>query len=782
MRAFFIIVILLPGILWAQEITLSNESNVFSLLEYSEFRKASTAQSLSAVSVVNQPKEYYSGLEPVAGVDRIHGGQFWYYARIINNSDMKRWVLNPYDAVIDRVLVNVYRQNGEVVSKRSGYLEPFRYNLHYGIYIDIEPGEEVELLASIESRYFSSEPRFEFVTEPEYIKRITIENTLLYACLGAIVILSIYNFFVGFLLRDKSYIYYSLYLIVSVFAWFAAFNGLSQWFDVTSYYFLLPPFFLAITFNALYIVHFLELAETRKRLCALCYALVAWTVLMFAMLPLFSMGVYLVIFGTTSFVWICLGLYAGIVRFRDGFKPARYFIAAFSVVFIGMMVSILPVWGFKLTDGFNHHIISLLAQTIDIVLLSIALADRIRQIRHQREAALEKAYSAQQQAASMEHEANIKLQNALALSKRESKRKSDFLRMVSHELRTPLHSIISSIEQWQEDDETGAGQGELKRYISYGASRLRTQIDNLVLLAETDAANAYPNEYQFELKPVIDRLIYNLTGLYTSEVILSVEISEQVPLVINSDPYLLEHLIRVVMENACKYTDQGQVILRISWDSTDKLLVIRVIDSGCGITKEQLSDVFNDFIQVSKGLDRDSEGLGLGLTICYRLCEILSANFKIDSEPGLGTEVKIEVPVVAVDTQVPVEQIEVATIPKKKILVVEDNPVNATVLKRMLENFHCEVDLVYSGQQALELLSEKAFDTILMDIQMPVMDGITATRWLRRRGVKAPVIAVTANSDQLVRRRAIEIGINDILVKPVRRADIERVLSRQIKH
>jgi signal transduction histidine kinase len=505
--------------------------------------------------------------------------------------------------------------------------------------------------------------------------------------------------------------------------------------------------------------------------------MVGWCLLMAGSLLILPPGIYMAVFYFTIVSWVLLGLLVGIYRLWLGYKPARYFVAGFTVLFFGYMVSVLPMFGKDLVIR-NHNLITLLAQMLDMLLLSLALADRINVLRSDKDSAFEKAFDSERLAIEKEQSANEKLQQALALSEQENQRKSDFLRMVSHELRTPLHSILSSAEQWEQvDDETV--RRDLVNHITYGAARLRTQVDNLVLLAETDDHKIEASHTDFDIQPLIDRLNEIAQSLVHDNVRYTLKLDPDLPKTFRGDAYLLEHMVRTVLENACQYTREGSVEFRIEWDQGDSSLSIHVSDTGCGMTREQEQSMFNDFVQVSRGLNRKSEGLGLGLTICYRLCEVLGADFVMRSDLGQGTEVHLRVPIERVER---FGGLAPEDTPLGRVLVVEDNAVNAKVMERMILYLGYDVDLADSGQQALALLERHHYHVILMDIQMPVMDGITATRWIRQRRIDTPVIAVTANSDSRVRNRCFDVGMNDVMVKPVRRSDIRRLLEQHISY
>ena len=468
-------------------------------------------------------------------------------------------------------------------------------------------------------------------------------------------------------------------------------------------------------------------------------------------------------------VWLVLGLVVGIYRLRQGYRPAVFFVAAFTVVFIAVNLSILPNLGFKEIIA-NADLGTLIAQTIDMLLLALALAHRIRVLRDERESALQLAVDSEQRASVQEKtsnsiltEANAKLQQALDIAEDESTKKNNFLRTVSHELRTPLHSIVSSAEEWDESS-SDTDKRELIQYISDGAARLAAQVDNLVLLSETDSNELVAGSYTFELQPILERLSANMKTLLARKNVELVVSVKNLPKGFYGDAYLLEHLLRTNLENACKYTEKGTVHFDIEWLINEHFLQIQFADTGCGMSESQLERVFDDFSQLSAGLDRQSEGLGLGLTVCKRLCKALNAELDIESTVNVGTTVNIKVPLTA---------------GRGLVLIVEDNPVNAKVLGRIVHNCGYEAEIAHSGKAAITAVNKKVYSMILMDLQMPGMDGITATTEIRKSGITTPIIAVTANSDMLVRKQCMERGMNGFLVKPVRSADIKRVLEHQ---
>jgi len=212
----------------------------------------------------------------------------------------------------------------------------------------------------------------------------------------------------------------------------------------------------------------------------------------------------------------------------------------------------------------------------------------------------------------------------------------------------------------------------------------------------------------------------------------------------------------------------------VDWSEESQSLDVLLMDDGCGMSEEQQQVVFDGFIQVSRGLARQSEGLGLGLTLCHRIAEILDASLAINSTVGDGTEINLHIPLKKlVSPALTFAQPDY----RGAVLIVEDNLVNAKVLERMVCKMGHPADIAHSGLEALAALEKRAYAIILMDVQMPDMDGISATTKIRDRNIHTPIIAVTANSDSDVRRDCRLAGMNDFLVKPVSPNDVQLALA-----
>jgi signal transduction histidine kinase/CheY-like chemotaxis protein len=369
------------------------------------------------------------------------------------------------------------------------------------------------------------------------------------------------------------------------------------------------------------------------------------------------------------------------------------------------------------------------------------------------------------------------MQDAMDTMHRANTEKAEFLSLVSHELRTPMHSILASAERWK-DEGALEPRAELVSYINYGVARLRSQVDNLSALAETDTNANVSSNTEFNVQSLVQHIANCTHGLLVEAVNFSISQDENVPVVCAGNPHLIEQVVRPVLENSLMYTEMGHINLLLGWDPARQHLVFTIEDSGCGLSTEKQKLIFKDALAVSEGMSRGGAGVGIGLTICYRLCDVLNAELALESEAGVGTRVKISVPVSAPDqaTATP----EAATINKGSILVIEPDAASAELLASLVNGLGFEVDCVTSGEAALQRLHGREYCLIFMAMDMPIMDGVTATRWIRRRGVTTRIVAMSDGSKADIRRRSMEHGVDDFLVRPVRRGTVFRLLERQL--
>lgn len=381
-----------------------------------------------------------------------------------------------------------------------------------------------------------------------------------------------------------------------------------------------------------------------------------------------------------------------------------------------------------------------------------------------------------------EQKKNLQLQNDLEIAQRTSKLKQQFLANMSHEMRTPLNGIIGMSAIMLQQN-LSPQQNEQITIIKESSETLLTLINDILHLSKIESGN-------FELHPetfAIEDLCSNCVNLFKAintqkniQLLTNCAFSE--PHYITADKKRIFQIITNLVSNAVKYTESGTITLRISQiaaQSQTGTYKIEVIDTGQGIPEEKQHLLFHKFSQIDDSNTRMHDGIGLGLSICKELISFMKGNIGVISEPGKGSNFWFTFEA-TITQQKPITNKQKQETAEEKnqtfnycILIAEDKLVNRKILGMMLSNLGCTVEYAFNGQEAIEKFQMKNFDFIFMDIQMPVMDGITATQYLKNNFKNVPpVIALTANAMEGDAERFIEQGLDDYLAKPVTQEDI----------
>ncbi|MCR9257691.1 MAG: PAS domain S-box protein [Alphaproteobacteria bacterium] len=371
--------------------------------------------------------------------------------------------------------------------------------------------------------------------------------------------------------------------------------------------------------------------------------------------------------------------------------------------------------------------------------------------------------------------------------------KSRFLAMMSHEIRTPLNGVLGALGLL-EDGKLSREDLNLVRIGKKAGENLMAIINDVLDVSKMDAdALALENsvmEPRQLAEDVIDVMRYRANEKGLS---LSARFAPDLPECLIADPARLRQILINLVGNAIKFTTDGSVAVRVHIvERKEKRAVVRfdVEDTGAGIPADNLAHLFDEFWRAPDTKTKVIEGTGLGLTICRRLAELMDGEIEVSSEVGRGSVFSVTVPMglptpeeVAAYRDGTVEAVE----PKEdeesfdnRILVAEDSSANQMIIRTMLERLGAHVDLVGDGREALEAVRSRPYDLVLMDINMPTMDGVEATQAIRALpgASSLPIVAMTAYTMKGDKENFLDEGLDDYIAKPIRRTELTAVLRR----
>ncbi len=383
--------------------------------------------------------------------------------------------------------------------------------------------------------------------------------------------------------------------------------------------------------------------------------------------------------------------------------------------------------------------------------------------------------------------ANLELLEAKEKAEEASQLKTQFISTISHELRTPLYGVVGITDIILDEHKELANSPHLKS-LKFSAKYLLSLVNDILKVYKIEEKQVVLDEMVFNIYDelaIIKDSLYFLAIKNSNQI--HIDVDSNIPEVVIGDKIRLSQIFINLISNSLKFTTNGYVTVKASL--VEKIgsktqIKFQVIDNGIGIAKKDQEKVFEKFVQVVRKED-DYQGTGLGLTIVKKMVELFKGTITLESEENKGTTVTFVLPfesdVEKAGKIINNLKVDLSSKRDYKILVVEDNKINQVVTRKLLENNNFKCEIVDDGYAAIEILEKTNFDAILMDINMPLINGFETSKIIRQKGNTIPIIAVTAFDKQDIEEKIKEAKIDEVIVKPFDSKKLFEVIKRFVE-
>ena len=513
----------------------------------------------------------------------------------------------------------------------------------------------------------------------------------------------------------------------------------------------------------------------------------------------FNSVTLLILFLNVLFSYFMLGYFWGTVYALVNFLPMMWYLTVLEGgARISLMIEPKEAGATEFLINFTGILVANVYMLFTLVRAFQVSSDRYASMLQQQQVLNRKLSQKEQDLAYANIEmkrANIELKKANQAAEASSKAKSEFLSTMSHEIRTPMNAVIGMTHILLDEQPTEEQRANLN-LLKFSAENLLVLINDILDFSKIEAGKVEFEHIHFDLKELIIKITRGMEyKANESNLKLTTQVDDRIKYMLVGDPTRLSQVLTNLLGNALKFTNEGEVVMRVmvvAEDDNYLRLRFEVQDTGIGIPKKKLDKIFDSFSQASSETTRKFGGTGLGLAIVKRLLELQNSQIEVDSILGQGSIFSFELPFGVLShrpvgdplTKAKLEQSEVRNLSGKKILLVEDNPSNVLVARKFLERWNATLELADNGAEALDRMRNASFDLVLMDLQMPVMDGYQAATLIRSMEDpikrKTPIIALTASAMVEIQDRAFAVGMNDYVSKPFNPQELYQKIVRCI--
>ncbi len=395
--------------------------------------------------------------------------------------------------------------------------------------------------------------------------------------------------------------------------------------------------------------------------------------------------------------------------------------------------------------------------------------------------------------------ADVKLRRAKEAAEESARAKAIFLATMSHELRTPMNGVLGCTQLLQDTSLTDP-QRQLLETMHRSAESLLVLVNDILDFSKIEAGKMSLEVADVEIRPLIDDVITLTSEMAKKKgLTVQVQLASDIPAVLRGDPVRLRQVLFNLVGNAVKFTEQGGVHVSVktvpcNQKNSDAIVLYWMVkDTGIGITPDQQARLFGAYAQAEASTARRFGGTGLGLMICCQLVELMGGAMMVESKPGEGSSFSYTtslLPAIQRETSAHADKVSIASIADRttplRILVVDDNEINQVVACKFLQKLGCQVEVARNGREAVDSIARAAYDAVLMDCEMPEMNGYEATQEIRRQEHTTtrhlPIIALTGHASSEDEQKCRQAGMDDVVTKPMTlptlRGKLEHLLAR----